>query len=293
MGEKQSFRAVFMSDVHLGALSSRADDAAEFLKRLECQRLYLVGDIIDMWRLRSRWHWPESHNRFVRRVLKMSKRGTRVIYIPGNHDEHARPYLGLSFGGVEMARRAVHETVRGEMFLVTHGDEADLAIRHAPWLSRVGGAAYDLLVVLNRLHNRLLLLLGRKPWSLSQAIKGKVKRACQHVARFEETLAHEARRRKLDGVICGHIHKAEDRLMPDGTRYINCGDWVEGASAVVEELDGTIRVVEASPMLGTPAHELPDDTDHDVHEIEDPYEGPDEGPDPDEDLELARVGEAS
>lgn len=239
-----SYRSVFISDVHLGALSSRADAASDFLKGIDCQTLYLVGDIIDMWRLRSRWYWPECHNRFVKRVLKMSKRGTRVVLIPGNHDEHARPYVGLNFGGVEIVSDAVHTCANGKRYLVTHGDQADLVIRHARLLSVVGGTAYDGLVVANRWANRVRASLGCRPWSLSQAVKTRVKKACQHIARYEQTLINEARGLGMDGVICGHIHKAEHTTLDDGFTYINCGDWVESLTAVVEHDDGTMRVVE-------------------------------------------------
>ncbi len=240
---KLKYRAVFMSDVHLGASASSAQEAATFLKRVECEPLYLVGDIIDMWRLRSRWHWPESHNRFVRRVLKMSKRGTKVVFIPGNHDEHARDYAGLNFGGVQIARSAVHTAADGRRYLVTHGDEADVVIRRARLISVLGSTAYDLLVVLNRQVNAARRRLGRRPWSLSSAIKHKVKSACRHIAKFEEFLCEQARARGLDGVICGHIHKAEQRTEADGLLYVNCGDWVESLTAAVEHDDGTIRVI--------------------------------------------------
>jgi UDP-2,3-diacylglucosamine pyrophosphatase LpxH len=276
MGERASFRAVFMSDVHLGASSSRADDAAEFLKHLRCETLYLVGDIIDMWRLRSRWHWPESHNRLVKRVLKMSKNGTRVVLIPGNHDEHARQYAGLNFGGVEVSKPRVHPLLDGRRLLVTHGDEADLVIRHAPLLSMIGGRAYDLLVVLNRWYNRVLVSVGRRPWSLSQAVKLKVKKACRHIARFEETLALEARRRGLDGVVCGHIHKAEMRTMPCGTLYLNCGDWIESCTAIVEDLDGTLRVVDGLEFTRQQARILGTAAEHDPEPDPEPEQDPDD-----------------
>lgn len=250
MSVRINYRTVFLSDVHLGSASSRADDAAEFLKHIECQTLYLVGDIIDMWRLRSRWHWPESHNRFVRRVLKMAKRGTQVILIPGNHDEKAREYadLSLNFGGVELRRDAVHETADGRRLLVVHGDEMDAVVRHAKLLSVIGSTAYDHLVVLNRWSNRIRASCGLRPWSLSQAIKLRVKKACQHIARFEEALVNETARRGLDGVVCGHIHKAEIRRVDrtDGSpiQYLNCGDWVESCTALVEHDDGTLRILD-------------------------------------------------
>lgn len=253
MSIRVTYRSVFLSDVHLGSAASRADDAAEFLKHIECRTLYLVGDIIDMWRLRSRWYWPESHNRFVRRVLKMAKRGTRVVLIPGNHDDKAREYVGLNFGGVELAREAVHTTADGRELLIVHGDEVDAVIRHARLLSVLGGVAYDQLVLLNRWSNRVRAAVGLRPWSLSQAIKSRVKKACQHIARFEKTLADEAGRRGLEGVVCGHIHKAESRRIESAAgrtiEYHNCGDWVESCTALVEHDDGTLRILDGLAMI--------------------------------------------
>jgi len=248
-----TYRTVFLSDVHLGSAASRADDAAEFLKHIDCSTLYLVGDIIDMWRLRSRWYWPESHNRFVKRVLKMAKRGTRVVFIPGNHDERAREYEGLNFGGVELALESVHHTADGRRLLIIHGDEADTVIRHARILSMIGGVAYDQLVLLNRWTNRIRRFFRLAPWSLSQAIKQRVKQACRHIARFEETLTEEAARRGLDGVVCGHIHHAEARRIAcPGRRdieYFNCGDWVESCTALVEHDDGTMQLVDGLALI--------------------------------------------
>jgi UDP-2,3-diacylglucosamine pyrophosphatase LpxH len=253
MAEKLSYRAVFISDVHLGSAASSADAAAQFLKHVECETLYLVGDIIDMWRLRSRWYWPETHNKFIRRVLKMAKQGTRVVFIPGNHDEHARDYEGLNFGGVELVREAIHTTADGRRLLIIHGDEVDAVVRHHRALSMLGGAAYDRLVTINRWSNIIRRAMGLQPWSLSAAIKQRVKRACQHVAKYEQTLADEASRRGLDGVVCGHIHKAEVRtiLTRDGgeVQYYNCGDWVESLTALVEHDDGTLRVIKPEHLL--------------------------------------------
>lgn len=253
MGVRLTYRAVFVSDVHLGSAASRAEEAAAFLKHIECETLYLVGDIIDMWRLRSRWYWPETHNQFIRRVLKMAKRGTRVVFIPGNHDEHARDYAGLNFGGVELARDAEHTTADGRRLLVVHGDEIDMVVRHYRLLSMLGGAAYDKLVIANRASNVVRRWMGLRPWSLSSAIKQRVKRACQHVARYEGTLADEAARRGLDGVVCGHIHKADARRITAGCgreiEYYNCGDWVESLTALVEHEDGTLRVLDGASFI--------------------------------------------
>ena len=243
MGVKIAYRSVFISDVHLGTSTSHADEAATFLKHIECSTLYLVGDIIDMWRLRARWHWPESHNRFVRRVLKMAKRGTRVVLIPGNHDERAREYAGLSFGGVELAREAVHVTADGRRLLVTHGDEADLIVRHHRLLSTIGGAAYDRLVAANRACNLVRARFGLRPWSLSRYVKHKVKSACTFVSRFEECLESSAAQRGFDGVVCGHIHKAEIRRIGE-VLYCNDGDWVEGCTALAEDQSGNLTIID-------------------------------------------------
>jgi UDP-2,3-diacylglucosamine pyrophosphatase LpxH len=252
---KVSYRTIFLSDIHMGSSSARVDEAAAFLKYVDCQTLYLVGDIIDMWRLKSRWYWPEANNKLVRRVLKMAKRGTRVVYIPGNHDDAARQFVGLNFGGVIVERNAIHVTADGRKLLVTHGDEADVVIKHARLLSVIGGVAYDNLVVLNRWMNKAQRAMGRRPWSLSHAIKMRVKKACQHIAKFEEALVAQARDLALDGVVCGHIHKAEVRrnigdIETEGQiDYFNCGDWVEGATALVEHDDGTMQVLDGAAFL--------------------------------------------
>lgn len=247
MPARLPYRSVFISDLHLGSSASRAADVAAFLKHVECRTLYLVGDVIDMWRLRSRWYWPEEHNRVVHRILKIAKRGTRVVLIPGNHDEHARQFIGLNFGGVEVVRDAVHVTADGRRLLVTHGDEIDVVIRHARLLSVLGGVAYERLVTISRWHNRVQRMLGRPEWSLSQYVKLRVKSACKHIARFEESLEAEARRRGLDGVICGHIHKAEVRR--GEIDYFNCGDWVESCTALVEHDDGAMRIIDGCAMV--------------------------------------------
>lgn len=211
MAKHITCRTVFMSDLHLGSGIARADDATEFLKRVECDTLYLVGDILDMWRLRSRWHWPADHHRFILRVLKMASKGVRVVFIPGNHDDAARDYAGLNIGGIEVRREDIHTTASGRRLLVIHGDEADLVVRQFPLVSAIGGAAYDRLVIVNRWFNAYRRLRGKPYWSLSKFIKLKVKSACTHIARFEEALESMAEGRGLDGVVCGHIHKAEIR----------------------------------------------------------------------------------
>jgi UDP-2,3-diacylglucosamine pyrophosphatase LpxH len=250
---KVSYRTIFLSDIHMGSSSARVDEAAAFLKHVDCNTLYLVGDIIDMWRLKSRWHWPEANNKFVRRVLKMAKRGTRVVFIPGNHDDGARQFVGLNFGGVLVERHAIHVTADGRKLLVTHGDEVDVVIKHARLLSAIGGVAYDHLVVVNRWMNKVQRAMGRRPWSLSQAVKLRVKKACQHIAKFEQALSDQARELALDGVVCGHIHKAEIRRANaengEFVDYYNCGDWVEGCTALVEHDDGTMQVLDGAAFV--------------------------------------------
>ena len=249
---KLNYRAVWLSDIHLGSRACRAEELAHFLKHLRCQKLYLVGDIIDMELLRSRWHWPAKHNDVVRRILKMAKH-TRVVYVPGNHDDAVRSYASLSFGGVHVRKDAVHTTVDGRRLLVLHGDQFDLIVRHSPWLCRIGSRAYDALVVLNRFYNTLRAAVGLPYTSLSQSIKQKVKTACTFISHFEEAMMHEAQKRQMDGVVCGHIHKAEIRM--EAVQYFNCGDWVEGGTALVEHYDGRMEIIDGiAAMKALDAH---------------------------------------
>ncbi len=243
-------RTLFLSDIHLGFHGARAKELSRLLKRIRCEKLYLVGDIIDMWRLKSRWYWPASHNDVVRRILKMAKKGTQVIYLPGNHDEGLRQFLsdGLSLGGVELKDLDVHTTADGKELLVTHGDVFDLVVKHSRLLSVFGAIAYEWLVWLNSWYNRGRSLLGMKYWSLSSFAKQKVKQACTFISKYEETLVTEAKRRNLDGVVCGHIHKAEATEI-QGIEYYNCGDWVEGGTMLVEHHDGRLEIVDGLALL--------------------------------------------
>ena len=245
------YRTIFLSDLHLGSSGCQARELSAFLKCVRCETLYLVGDIIDMWRLKSKWYWPGRHNRVIGRILKMARKGTRVVYIPGNHDEHARPYAGLSFGGVEVMLDAQHVTADGRRLYISHGDQFDMVVKHARALSMLGSASYELLLRLNRHYNRVRRLLGFQYWSLSQFLKLKVKSACTYISKFEDALIDEARRKGFDGVVCGHIHKAEIR--PDarhpGMMYYNCGDWGESCTALVELLDGSIRLLDGKAVV--------------------------------------------
>ena len=237
------YRTVFISDVHLGTRGCQAELLLDFIRHVECDTLYLVGDIIDGWKLRSGWHWPQSHNDVVQKILRLARKGVNVIYVPGNHDDRVRDFCGVHFGGVVVARDAIHETADGRRFLVLHGDEFDGVVQHAKWLAFVGDYAYRTLIAANTLFNRARRRMGFGYWSLSAFLKTKVKNALQFVENFEAAVADEARRRGVDGVICGHIHKAEMRDI-DGISYINDGDWVESCSALVEHADGRLEILE-------------------------------------------------
>ena len=239
---KRKFRTVWISDVHLGTRGCNADMLLDFLRSIECETLYLVGDIVDGWRLRKGWYWPDSHNEVVRRVLKMAHRGTRVIFVTGNHDEMLRPYSGMGFGGVELVLEAIHKTADGRRLLVTHGDGFDGVVLYARWLAFLGDAAYSVLLRANGLFNTVRRQFKLPYWSLSAYLKKRVKNAVQFVCDFEEAVAHAARERGVDGVVCGHIHCAEIRRIGDVT-YYNDGDWVESCTALVEHRDGAMEIL--------------------------------------------------
>ncbi|MFM1804504.1 MAG: hypothetical protein RL136_1383 [Planctomycetota bacterium] len=245
---KARYRTLFISDCHLGSNGAQAEPLSRFLKHVEADEVYLVGDIIDMWRLKQRWYWPASHNTVLRRLLKMSHRGTRIVYVPGNHDEAARQFCGLVFGGIEVAMEAVHATADGRRFLVTHGDKFDLVVRHSRLLSVAGAVGYELLLSINKWYNRARRLFGLPYDSLSQAIKMRVKRACNFISNFETALVRDAKDGGYDGVVCGHIHKAEQREI-DGISYLNCGDWVESCTVLAEHDDGRIELVHGLEFL--------------------------------------------
>ncbi|MBV8428180.1 MAG: UDP-2,3-diacylglucosamine diphosphatase [Hyphomicrobiales bacterium] len=235
--------AIFVSDLHLGTRSSQDQHFLEFLKAYDAKTLYLVGDLIDGWRLkRSGWYWPQGHNDVLQKLLRKARKGTKIIYIPGNHDEFLREFLGLKFGGVKIMDRALHRTVDGRRFLVLHGDQFDLVVRHAVWLASLGDVLYDVALRLNRLVNGVRRRLGFTYWSLSAWAKHKVKQAVNYMGRFEEVLVAEARREGVDGIVCGHIHHAAIEHY-DGITYLNSGDWVESCTALVEHLDGRFELI--------------------------------------------------
>jgi UDP-2,3-diacylglucosamine pyrophosphatase LpxH len=239
------YRAVFISDVHLGTRGCRSDFLVDFLRRITCERLYLVGDIIDGWRLRKSWYWDKQCDEVLRLILRHARSGTEVTYIPGNHDEMFRAWLplGLEIAGVSLRKEAVHVTADNRRLLVMHGDEFDSVVRYAKFLAYLGDWAYNLVLNLNTWFNAVRRRLGYPYWSLSQWLKRQVKEAVKAIDRFETALAGEARRRGFDGVVCGHIHHAEMREV-NGVLYINDGDWVESCTALVEHADGRLELVD-------------------------------------------------
>jgi UDP-2,3-diacylglucosamine pyrophosphatase LpxH len=239
----QHVRTIWISDLHLGAKSSRPDCLLDFFRHHTTQNLYLVGDMIDGWRLKKSWFWDQLHNDVVQKILRQARKGTKVSYIPGNHDQFARDHIGLKMGDIEICRSCEHHTADGRRLLVLHGDEFDSIVTHAKWLAVLGSGAYEASVVLNRWVNAVREKMGLRYWSVSNYLKHKVKNAMQFIDNYEHAVAEEARRRRVDGVICGHIHRADMKTI-EGIEYYNTGDWVESCTALVEHLDGRMELVE-------------------------------------------------
>ncbi len=237
------FRSIFISDLHLGTPGCQSTHLLEFLRSTDSAYLYLVGDIVDGWQLKRRWYWHQTHNDVVQKVLRKARKGTRVAYIAGNHDEALRHFPGVALGGIEIRDEAVHVTADGRRLLVIHGDLFDAVVQRARWLAHLGDLLYNVALRLNRWLNHMNARMGWSYWSLSQFLKHRVKNAVSYMTDFEEALAHEARRRGFDGVVCGHIHKAEIRDI-GGVLYCNDGDWVESLTALVELESGELRLVD-------------------------------------------------
>ena len=245
-GERKRYRTIWISDIHLGTKGCNAELLIDFLDHTDSDTMYLVGDIIDGWRLKKKFYWPAEHNDIVWRILKRAKRGTRIVYIPGNHDEMVRPFSGMNFGGVEILRAAFHETADGRKLMVLHGDEFDTIMLAHRWLAFVGDALYHLAMGLNIWVNRIRRAFDLPYWSLSKMAKHKVKNAVEFISRYEEVVARAAAERGVDGVVCGHIHTAEMRDFTQNGKtiaYYNDGDWVEGCNALVEHFDGTMELL--------------------------------------------------
>jgi UDP-2,3-diacylglucosamine pyrophosphatase LpxH len=242
MGEPRRHRAIFLSDIHLGMRACQAEALLDFLRENDADTIYLVGDIIDGWALKGGWYWPQHHNDVVQKILRKARKGARVIYLPGNHDEFLRDFYGTHLGGIEVQETAIHETANGKRYLVLHGDAFDFVIRNHRWLAHLGDAAYDLAIFLNRVAGAIRRRMGLPYWSLSAWAKAKVKNAVNVISRFEDALAREAARQEADGVICGHIHSAASRMIGD-VHYLNTGDWVESMTAIVEDDEGRFEIV--------------------------------------------------
>ena len=242
IGSMASYRTVFISDVHLGTPTAQAGMLLDFLREVDADTIYLVGDIVDFWRIKRGGHWPQSHNDVLQKLLRKVRKGARVVFIPGNHDDGLRQYAGTRFGGIEIELQAIHQTADGRRYLVMHGDEFDFVVHHARWLAVVGDLGYELALASNRPINWVRRKLGLGYWSLSAYLKYRIKSAVNVIGDFESMLSGEARRRGVEGVICGHIHHAQSSTI-DTIHYLNCGDWVESCTAIVEHDDGRFEVI--------------------------------------------------
>lgn len=245
MNTPQHFRSIFISDVHLGSREAKSGYLLDFLRHTQCDHLYLVGDIFDLWKLKKGWHWPGENNELIAEVFAKARQGTRVIYIPGNHDEMLRDYCGGDYNGVELHREFIHESANGQRYLVLHGDEFDCIVRSNKWLAQIGDGAYDMLLRLNHWFNLSRRHLGLDYWSLSAFLKQQAKGAVNFIQRYEQAVCGEATRRAVDGIISGHIHHAAQREL-EGCAYKNCGDWVESCTALAEDNKGHFEVLQWS-----------------------------------------------
>jgi len=236
------YRTLFLSDIHLGTPGCKADLLLDFLRHHEAETIYLIGDIVDGWRLKRSWYWNAAHNAVIQEFLRKSRKGTTIVYVPGNHDEVLRDYTGLSFGGIDVMAEAIHETADGRSFLILHGDQFDSVVKYAKWLAYLGDYAYSAALVINNWLHEFRRFFGMPYWSLSAYLKNTVKNAVEYISSYELAVAKSARDRGVDGVICGHIHHAEIREM-DGVLYCNDGDWVESCTAIAESGDGQLDIL--------------------------------------------------
>jgi UDP-2,3-diacylglucosamine pyrophosphatase LpxH len=257
---KRRYRAIFISDVHLGTRRAQAERLLDFLRLTESDTLYLVGDLVDGWAMRKKWFWDQSHNDVIQKLLRKARKGTRVIYIPGNHDENFRDFVNMRFGRVAVADDYMHVTATGRRYLVLHGDRFDGVVRYAKWLAVLGDGAYEAAMGANTIINRGRRLLRLPYWSLSAYLKFRVKQAVEFLSRFEDAVVREAKQRGADGVICGHVHTPADRDI-GGIHYLNDGDWVESCTALVEHFDGRFEIIawaKAAPAGGMVSIAHPD-----------------------------------
>ena len=238
----EHFRTIWISDLHLGTRRTQAELLLDFLRSTESKTLYLVGDIVDNWSLNKNWYWHQLHNDIVQKILRKARKGTRVIYIPGNHDEQFRDFARTRFGRLTVRLNDIHIGVDGKRYLVMHGDEFDGVVKYAKYLAKLGDQAYELALSINVVVNQVRRYLGFPYWSLSAYLKFRVKKAVEFLSNFEDAMVREAKKRSTDGVICGHVHTPEMRMI-DGIQYFNDGDWVESCSALVEHVDGRFEII--------------------------------------------------
>ena len=244
---KRNVRTIWISDVHLGFPGCSADFLLDFIREMRCDTLYLVGDIVDFWYLKKKRHWPQSHSNVIRSLLGKAKHGTRVVFLPGNHDEAMRQYDGMSIGNIEVTDKIVHETADGRRLLIMHGDQFDPAVVNSPLLGLIGSRLYDGLLKANRLVNWARRKMGREHWSLAAYLKQRVKKAVKFMSNFEEAVRRSAENNEVDGLVCGHIHRPEIAIGEE-VIYLNCGDWVESCTALIEHHDGTIELIRSSDV---------------------------------------------
>lgn len=247
--EERQFRTLFISDVHLGSKAAKAGFLLDFLRLHHADTIYLVGDIVDGWRLRRAWHWPQEHNDVVQKLLRQARKGTRILYIAGNHDEFLRQYQGTHFGGIEVLDRCIHESAAGRKYLVIHGDQFDVIVHNYRALAYLGDWAYDAAIAFNSWMNSARRRLGLPYWSFSSWAKLRVKKAVNFIGAFQTVVADEARRSGADGVICGHIHHATIETL-NGIEYMNTGDWVESCTALAEHEDGRFEIISWQHKIG-------------------------------------------
>lgn len=237
------FRSLWVSDTHLGGRNLKSEQFYQFLKTTGSDYLYLVGDIFDLWKLRNRWFWPEINDQIINLILQKASNGTKVYYLPGNHDDMVRKYTGTAIHGIHICEEIIHTAVDGNRYLVLHGDKFDCVVQNSEWLANIGSTLYDILLVLNRWYNSYRRLRGKQYFSVSAWIKQQCKTAVNYMSNFEKILVREIRNNEVDGLICGHIHHASIRAMGDFL-YSNSGDWVESCTALAENTNGTLGIIQ-------------------------------------------------
>lgn len=243
MSHELKFRSIFISDLHLGTSDCQAELLLEFLAATRSEYLYLVGDIVDLWKLQGSVYWPRTKNRIANLVFDKARSGTKVIYIPGNHDELLRDFAGSHINGIDVKLEDVHTTAAGERLLILHGDIFDDLVRNMRWVESLGNNLYELTMIVSRYYNRVRRILGFPYWSFAAFIKYKFKEAVRHIENFEEVAARHAGIKGYDGIVCGHIHHPNQRTL-HGCRYLNTGDWVEHCSALTEDHTGRLTLIE-------------------------------------------------